>query len=264
MALVGIAGHPWIDLTPFVDEGAVHALHEEICLGLLRVERRYTGGSHRSLGIVPEESPDPPLPDYGEVIAGLSDAQLAIFAGLGEGLHGPDRSLRYGEEGDVPLTMDQLRWLRYRHGVYFPWKTYVELVPSSDWADKSNARGKRFTREAQLYFPHTVRLVRTLPFRAIGSVKILGLDGGDHGTIHRDGDPADQSSPDTFVTLCPGRDKRLFLWDEATGARTTIEATAYWFNDHDWHGVHADPRFRYSIRIDGTFEPDFLQRLGVQ
>ena len=263
MALVGIGGRPWIDLAPFVDVGAIASLHEEICLGLVRVPHRYTGGSHRSLQIVPASEPDPPLPDYGEVIAGLSDPQLAILASLGDGRHGPERGVRYGEEGDIPLTMEQMRWLQYRHQVYFPWKVYVELVPSTDWADKSNTHNKRFTREAQLYFPRTVQLVRTLPLCAVGSVKILGLHGGDHGTIHRDGDPRDQDAPDTFFTLCPTPDKRLFLWDEDTGERTVITSPAYWFNDHDWHGVLADPGFRYSIRIDGAFEPSFLEKLGA-
>jgi hypothetical protein len=38
-----------------------------------------------------------------------------------------------------------------------------------------------------------------------------------------------------------------------------IEAAIYWFNDMDWHGVHADPWFRYSVRVDGVFEPGFLE-----
>jgi hypothetical protein len=29
----------------------------------------------------------------------------------------------------------------------------------------------------------------------------------------------------------------------------------------DYHGVLADPQFRYSLRIDGTFEPGFVEML---
>jgi hypothetical protein len=32
----------------------------------------------------------------------------------------------------------------------------------------------------------------------------------------------------------------------------------------DWHGVHADPWFRYSVRVDGVFEADFLDRIRRQ
>ena len=37
-----------------------------------------------------------------------------------------------------------------------------------------------------------------------------------------------------------------------------VDAAIYWFNDMDYHGVHADPWFRYSVRVDGVFEPGFL------
>ena len=36
---------------------------------------------------------------------------------------------------------------------------------------------------------------------------------------------------------------------------------AYWFNDADYHGVLADPFFRYSFRVDGTFTPEFVAGL---
>lgn len=29
----------------------------------------------------------------------------------------------------------------------------------------------------------------------------------------------------------------------------------------DYHGVHADPFFRYSIRVDGVYRPSFLKDL---
>ena len=40
-----------------------------------------------------------------------------------------------------------------------------------------------------------------------------------------------------------------------------VDAPIYWFNDMDWHGVHADPFLRYSVMVDGVFEPDFLDRI---
>jgi Rieske 2Fe-2S family protein len=40
-----------------------------------------------------------------------------------------------------------------------------------------------------------------------------------------------------------------------------VDSPLYWFSDMDWHGVEADPFFRYSIRIDGVFEPAFVKEL---
>ena len=40
-----------------------------------------------------------------------------------------------------------------------------------------------------------------------------------------------------------------------------VTTPLYWFNDMDWHGVEPDPFFRYSIRIDGVFDPRFVRDL---
>lgn len=263
MPLATIHGRPFVELDDLVDLDALTALHVEITYALTKLTPRYTGGSHRSLGIQPAAMIDD-RPDYGEVIAGFDDDQFLLFASLGD----PSNPILereghvFGEDGDVPLTLDQMRWLEMAHGVYFPWKTYVELTHTNGrWADK--AEPAQFTREAQLYFPRTVRFLRDLPFQQIGAVKLLGLQHGDDGTVHRDGDPAEQERPDPFLMLVPGPKKRLFLWDEATGERHTTDSRVYWFNDHDWHGVMADPTFRYSLRIDGVFTDAFASRLNA-
>jgi hypothetical protein len=55
--------------------------------------------------------------------------------------------------------------------------------------------------------------------------------------------------------------KRFFLMDPGLAERLEVGSRAYWFNDMDWHGVRADPWFRYSVRVDGVFEPEFLERI---
>jgi hypothetical protein len=40
-----------------------------------------------------------------------------------------------------------------------------------------------------------------------------------------------------------------------------VDRPIYWFNDMDYHGVLADPFFRYSLRVDGVFEPGFVRDL---
>lgn len=265
MALLGLWGRPFVDLAPLLDRGAMPALHEEICLGLSRVQTSRTGGSHRSMGIMPPSLSRDGRGDYGEVIASLTDAQFLVFASLGDPRDPIDvakrNKLTFGEERQVQLTAAQMRWLELRHRVYFPWGLYYELMPNVSWTTKSSGKGKAFTREAQLYFPQTLAFIRSLPMEEIGSVKILGLLPHADGTVHRDGEPEDQRKPDEFITFCPAADKRLFLWDEEQKARTYAPSWAYWFNDFDYHGVAADPWLRYSIRVDGRFEEAFRREL---
>ncbi len=262
---MGLFGRPFIDLEPHLDLTALDAVHEEICLALTRVPVDYTGGSHRSMHIMPPSREAEGLGDYGEVIRSMSDEAFATFRSLADDPDAIDERARqkndFGEEREHPLSRRQMLWLKFRFGVYFPWKAYVELIPNRYWSDKSDAEGKDFTGRAKAFFPKTIAFIKGLPFTQVGRANVMGLEANDHGTMHRDGDPAAQRSPDHFITVCPAANKRLFLWDEAARQKTSVAARAYWFNDHDYHGVDADPFFRYSLRVDGVFREDFLASL---
>jgi hypothetical protein len=98
----------------------------------------------------------------------------------------------------------------------------------------------------------------------VGRCNVMGLEAHDHGTIHRDGVPAKGRAPDPFLILCPRADKRLYVFDPGSGERIVVEGRAVWFNDHDYHGVLADPFFRYSLRVDGPFTAQFEQALAAR
>ena len=263
--LTGLFGRAYVDLAPYLDLSDLPAIHEEACLALAQVPLDMTGGSHRSMRIMPPSREAEAIADYGEILREMKDADVLRLRSLADdpsAWAGVDpRDTEVGEERAVPLSRRQLAWLKIRFGAYFPWKGYVELIPNRYWRDKASAEGKRFTRAAEAFFPRTIAFVKSLPFTAIGRCNVMGLEAFDHGTVHRDGEPEEQESPDHFVTFVPGGEKRLFLWDEIRKEELPIQARAYWFNDFDYHGVSAAPRFRYSIRVDGTFDPSFLARV---
>jgi hypothetical protein len=256
-----ILGRPFVDLEPYVDCEELFALDDEICAGLTEITPVYTGGSHRWMGIVPPSLADDEFLDYGEVIARMSRDEFARFVELSDDPESFDvdrqKEYEFGEERDCPLSWRQMRYLEYRHGVYFPWKVFYELIPNERWEDR--AERKDFTSEARRLFPRTIEFIEQLPFAQLGRCNLLGLKSCDHGTVHRDGE--DETAAGHFMTLCPRGDKRLFLWDEEEQAALPIASRAYWFDDRNYHGVAADPHFRYSIRVDGVFHPEFLARL---
>jgi hypothetical protein len=260
--LAGIHGRPFIDLEPLLDLGALDEVHDEICVGLANVPVDYTGGSHRTMGIMPASREAEAVIDYGEVIRALGDRDFATLRELSDAPDDLDPSSRdIGEERDVPLSRRQMLWLKYRFGVYFPWKVYFEMIPNQFWHEKSSSDGKDFTRLAKTFFPKTIALVRSLPFERVGRCNLMGLEANDHGTVHRDGVPEEKPDVDHFISISPTGDKRLFLWDEAAREKTPVTGRAYWFNDSDYHGVDPSPRFQYSIRVDGVFTPDFIERV---
>lgn len=259
--ITGCFGRPFIDLSPLIDVSGFEALHDEICLALAQVPLTYTGGSHRSMGIMPPERRAEALVDYQEVIGKLTDGEFAQFQSLSDEAEAPsDRRGRvYGEERKWPLSRRQMLWLKVRFGVYFPWKGYLELMPNDRWENKADPAGKAFTRTALMLFPKTIAFIKSLPFSTIGRTTLMGLEGFDYGTVHRDGELG--APPDPFITFCPARNKTLFLYDAVTGEERDVLAPIYWFNDGDYHGVRAAPYFRYSIRVDGPFKEEFLDQV---
>lgn len=71
----------------------------------------------------------------------------------------PDRRATYefGEERDWVRSRSQMRYLEYRHGVYFPWKVFYELVPSL----RCEGQASRSARNARADWS-AVRLQRRL------------------------------------------------------------------------------------------------------
>jgi hypothetical protein len=264
MTVWGIGGHPFIDLERYVDARALEDLDDEVTYALTQVPLEYTGGSHKTMGIVPPSLIDEPYVDYGQTIRGFSRHEFQTFVSLSDTPDAFDveryRQYEFGEEREFSLSRKQMLYLKFKYGVYFPWQVFYEMIPTLNWEDKANGEGKDFTPEAKRHFPRLIAFVKSLPFEVIGRCNILGLEANHHGTVHQDGDP-DDGRAEHFVTLCPRKNKRLFLWDEDTKAKTHVVSRAYWFNDHGYHGVEPDPYFRYSIRVDGVFRGGFFEKL---
>lgn len=269
-SLTGLWGQAFLPLDDVladagIDLGDLGAIHDEVCLAYASLPVDYTGGSHRSMGIMPPSRVGEAVVDYLEVLRALPPAEWQTFVSLADDPDDFDDvdPADVGEERSVPLSRRQMLWLKVRFGVYFPWKGYLELIPNQKWTDKATVEGKRFTRAARTFLPRTCALVERLPFVGVGRCNIMGLEAHDHGTVHRDGEPDEQEAPDEFITLYPVAGKRLFVWDEEHRLSHVVSGSrAVWFNDFDYHGVEAAPFFRYSIRVDGVFTDAFRALIG--
>jgi Rieske 2Fe-2S family protein len=264
--LVGIWGRPYIDLSGDIDVRCFSELDEEIAYALAQVETTRTGGSLKHMNVVAPWVHDDPYVDYGEVIDRMSLEELERLVSLADD---PDvfdrarlRSYRFGDETDHPLNEAQIKYLLYRHRVYFPWRVCYHLVENDRWEDKHSGQGKDFTEEAKRMFPRTVAFIRSLPFTEIGRCVLFGLEANDHAPLHRDSEPGKELTIPQSISFQPRGNKRLYLVDPDGGSRTVVKAPIYWFNDMDYHGVLPDPFFRYSIRVDGVFDPAWARALA--
>jgi hypothetical protein len=263
--LCGIWGQPYIDLKAHIDTTCFAELHEEIVFALSRVEVSYTGGSLKWMNVVAPWVQSDPYVDYGHVIEGFSKDEFVKFVSLA-----PDSAIfdverraeyRFGDETDHPLSREQMLYLKYKYGVYFPWKACYHLVENDRWEDKHSGAGKGFSEEALRELPQTVAFIRRLPFREIGRCVIFGVEANDHAPLHRDSEPGQALQIAQSISFDPRGNKRFVLSGRDGGSVTPVETSIYWFNDMDYHGVLADPFFRYSVRVDGVFDPSFVARL---
>lgn len=264
--LCGLFGKPYVNLEPHFDVSVFPALDRELTLGLSRVEPSYTGGTLKWMGVVAPWQMNDGYTDAMHAVEAMTDDEWADFALLSSGPNGPsgpcDRTRPFGDETDQPFTRAQMELLKLRHGVYFPWKICYHLLENDRWEDKHSADGKTFSEEAREVFPETVAFIESLPFEEIGRVVLFGLEANDHAPYHRDSEPGRSEAIAQSISFCPRGNKRFALRTSADGEPLVIASRMYWFNDMDWHGVEADPYFRYSIRVDGRFDPAFLRSIG--
>lgn len=261
----GIWGYPFLDLEPFLDLSQLPRIHEEICLGLCHVLPAYTGGSLKWMNIVAPSFARDPYIDYGHVISRFSREEFLAFVALSDRPEAFDvsqwQSYRFGDETEHPLSWKQMLYLKMKYRVYFPWKVCFHFLENVFWEDKHCGDGKEWSDEARTHFPQTVAFFEGLPFREIGRCVLFGLEANDHAPAHRDTDPSTTREVAHSMSISPAGDKRFFLTDPDETERIMIPSRAYWFNDMDYHGVEPSTRFQYSIRIDGVYEPEFLERI---
>jgi Rieske 2Fe-2S family protein len=263
--LWGIWGRPYINLSGDIDIASFPELDEEIAYGLACVETTRTGGSLKWMNVVAPWVHDDGYLDYGRVIEAFTREEFERFVSLAEDpdAFDPDRrsGYRFGDETDHPLTPAQVRYLLYRHRVYFPWRDAYHLLENDRWEDKHSGAGKGFSDEARRVFPKTVAFIKALPFTEIGRAVIFGLEANDHAPLHRDTEPGVAMSIAQSISFSPRGNKRLYLVAPDGGSQTIVRAPIYWFNDMDYHGVLPDPFWRYSIRVDGVFDAAWVRAL---
>ena len=261
--LIGLFGRPFVDLGHLLGDAALAAIDREITRGLVRVTPSYTGGSLKWMGVVAPWQMEDGYLDLMDAVEQMTPEEIAELASLGDApvdlaQTGP---LRFGDETDHPLNLAQMRWLSYRHGVYFPWKVCYHLLENDRWEDKHSGAGKDFSEEAKSLFPDTIATIRALPFTEIGRAVIFGLEPNDHAPLHRDTEPGKALSVAQSISIDPRGNKRFYLQNAEDDPPLVVDARVYWFNDMDYHGVLADPFFRYSVRIDGVLDPAFVRDL---
>lgn len=98
-------------------------------------------------------------------------------------------------------------------------------------------------------------------FQEIGRCQIFINPEGNYTPIHRD--YGDKSRKDQFVWIRFNKHKNFFLYDEEEKQKYYIQGHACTFDNFQWHGNDPSEFLGYSIRFDGIFSENFLNKTGL-
>ncbi len=147
-------------------------------------------------------------------------------------------------------SLEKQRFLFFS-GSNFIWDYVIGLTENIDWQEKKHSNS--FTKTAQVNFPLLISFIRSLPFKYIGRVVVLGV--APHQKIYRHRDSRRPNKETNFLLM-------NFMQNEAYKILSVIDSSgAIWhqssrcisFDDSLDHFCEAKPYFTYSVRVDGIF-----------
>ena len=99
-------------------------------------------------------------------------------------------------------------------------------------------------------------------FTDYGRVTIFINHPGSSGAIHRDYPDQDRANADQFIWISFNSRKQFFLYNNHTQEKTYIPGHCNWFNTGNWHGSDVVTQSGYTLRVDGVYSSQFLDKLN--
>jgi hypothetical protein len=249
---VGRGRLPIVSMDQYIDHSQDDLLHIECCKGLAVCN------------------------DYkmGMVYGGLPPEEIARFNNnncWSEILHAIDHHDPSGvhkraleEVADMSPGLEQQAMYKYAYfalGAVIPW-FFACYLKKNGFFEKTADTG--VWTESAKHFPNVVKYLDTLPFKNIGRVLFFTTYPNAGVVTHRDSVVAEHKDHNINLFFSSGS-RPSFIWDEKLKKKIYLEkdARSYFFNNRDYHGVDAEPVFRYTLRVDGTFTDELCQQLGL-
>lgn len=250
----GVGKHrtPMISMDKFINHDQDEQLHLECCKGLALIDDYKMGMIYGALP--PEENERFNSYSWSEIL---------------KNIHTHDPSGKHREiienivANEQKNTMQKVyKYIYYAMGGIIPW-FYACYLKTNDFKNKTDNNGT-WTENAR-YFPNVINYLNTLPFKHIGRVLLFTTYPKAGVIIHRDSIVAEHRDHNINLFFSGGW-RPSFVWDEKTKKKIYLEknARSYFFNNRDYHGVDAENIFRYTLRIDGTFNDELCEILGLE
>lgn len=248
---VGNKHLPIISMDKYIDTTQNEKMHLECCKGLALTDSykmaMYPGDVHKS-----EKSKG--KVSFSEILYNLVDYDKT-------GLH--KANLEQIEKSAVNPRQSIYKYIYYAMGADIPW-FFALYLRDQGFSQKSNKPAIIWNETAKKYFPNLIEYIDKLPFKEIGRVLFFTTYPNAGVTAHRDYSIGPHKDQNINLFFSAGW-RPTFVWDDISQKKIYLEneATSYFFNNRDYHGVDPEPIFRYTLRIDGVFQDWLQNELGL-
>lgn len=253
---VGKKRLPIINMDQYIDHSLDHELHLECCKGLAKIHSVAPGGMF--YGSVPpfEEQ------RFNSVSWDTLLRNLDQYDPTGEHRKNIEELMSLPGSDDYKKSC-AWRYAYYALGAIIPW-FFVVYLKFGNFFTKVDGNKSNFTPNA-IHFPKLLKYVETLPFKSIGRILFFTTYPNCPIVTHRDS-IMEEHSDHNINLFFTGGDRKSYIWDGEKDQKIYLEpcARSYFFNNRDYHGVDAETKFRYTLRIDGTFTDELCDRLGLE
>lgn len=228
-----------IDLTSFVDIESLYKLKPYIEYGLAKhhdktVPSQYIGEIFLEPGI-----------GFFDISQNQKDNLLREYPYLNE------------LDGD-----EMIYWLRYHLDIKYGQK-HLHIISAKDWLTKHDPTQCDVNLVTDTFKPFLDWVEEQNIFSTYGRVNAFINEPGVKTPIHHDPPFLDKSPRDNFIWINLSNRKKFFIYDHINQQKTYIGSPICVFDNHNYHGSEASELASWSLRVDGTFSKEFLERANL-
>lgn len=171
----------------------------------------------------------------------------------------------YGNDIKDLTTLSKIKSYFYNHfGIEEAWQGVCHLREFTNYANK-NQPSKWLPLADD--FPLLTKFVDSLPYKILGYAIFFVSKGNgkDNVSIHRDTYHRSHQKSNFINIVFDQKPRRFFIFDGISKEKVYLEPDCcmYMFNESDMHGVDVEHEPRYMLRVEGIFDDDFAQKLGL-
>lgn len=251
IAGVGKDKKPIINMDPYIDHSMDKELYSECLIGLALCDEYKIGNIVGS------------IPPFEREKYGGNDGWTQIIKNI-ETIDKDDfHSINIRKVLDRATDKNKAlyRYVYMAMGAPIPW-FFAYYIYNNDFLNKTTASGS-YTKNKK-HFPLLLEYIKKLPFKEIGRIIFFTTYPNAGVVTHRDSPLLSHKDHNINLFFKAGRPS--FIWDPVNEKKIYLEkdATSYFFNNRDYHGVDPEPTFQFTLRVDGTFEDWLQEELGLE